>query len=53
MSVLEYVRVYLDSLLVLTKDSFEVQLENFEVVLVELVEAALMVTAKITPSVWK
>ena len=45
MSTLEYVRTYLDDLLVVTKDSFEDHLEKLEVVLDRLQKAGLKVNA--------
>ena len=46
MSVLEYVRVYLDGLLVLTNDSFEDHLQKPEVVLAKLLHTGLRVNAE-------
>ena len=42
MIVLEYVRVYLEDLLVLTKDSFNNELEKFRVELAMLLQASLI-----------
>ena len=45
-SVLEYVRVYLDDVSVLTKDSFEDHQEKPEQVLAKIPKAGLMVNPK-------
>ena len=45
MSAQDYIRVYLDNLLVLAKDSFEDHLEKLEVVVARLLQAYLSINA--------
>ena len=46
MGMLEYIRIYLDSLFIFAKESFNDHLEKFEIVLAKLLEGTLLVNQK-------